>query len=246
MYALCCDTGLYKRCKFLRQNSRCPCSHLSVSRWSSKWFSFGFEVYTYVSLPLLLSPSKSMVIHIQLALATIPINCISTQRGSSQVGLIGLCYAKQAQCNRNSIPRKADEWLQKHFTACSKFSTKLSHGKCSLLCFSPVDTLLFQYETVCSLQWLKCQCLVFSLSEMSKDVNILRNHSFPICADSSPANASYMSPLGSHTSALDPRRGSGRRDNLLLKCLKGWGEVGTLIRFFFFSKCSEYTGRHLG
>lgn len=38
-----------------------------------------------------------------------PINCISTPKGSSQIGLIGPYYAKQAQCNRNSIPRCADE-----------------------------------------------------------------------------------------------------------------------------------------
>lgn len=147
-----------------------------------------------------------------------PINRISTQRGSSQVGLIGLHNAKQAQCNRNSIPRRADEWLQKHFTCRSKFSKKLFHGSYSLLCPFPVETLLFHSELTLpafddgwNANVLFCVCL--RCQRMS---TFPHHHSLPICADLSRTNTSYMCPRGYHTSALVPRESFRKEGSFII------------------------------
>lgn len=100
-----------------------------------------FKVYK-----ICLSLTDSIVSHIphQASFSHNPINCISTQRGSSQIGLIGLHDAKQAQCNRNSIPGRTDEWLQK-YTAYPQFSKKSTH-KCCYHC--SVDTLVSVWTMV--------------------------------------------------------------------------------------------------
>ena len=91
--------------------------------WSSNSFYFFWIWRKHVFLSLCLSRQDSGRQH-PTSFSHNPINRISTQRRSSQVGLIGLHYAKQAQCNRNSIPRTADDWLEKHFTSLSKFRKK--------------------------------------------------------------------------------------------------------------------------
>lgn len=93
--------------------------------------------------------------------------------------------------------------------------------------------VLIRIDSVHTLQWLKYQRLVFSLSEMSKDVNILHHHSLPICTDSSQANASCVSPLGSHTSALDPWVRFRKEGSFIIEMSEGLDWSGNSHKAYF-------------
>lgn len=126
-----------------------------------------------------------------------PINCVSTRKGeAARVGLIGRHCEKQAQCNGNSIPRE-DWWvITKTFHCLPKFLAR------NYLKLSVLVVALVLYIPVW-IDWMSAadngrnaNPFFFSLSEMSRDVNILHHHSLPICADSSQANASHYVPSG--------------------------------------------------
>lgn len=115
-----------------------------------------------------------------------------------------------------------------HFTACTQNFAR--NDPINFLIFV-MWTLLLRCEMgVSGCHRLKCQHFVPSPCEMLEDVNAVRNQLRHIL----PTQAQLMHPICPLWAPIHQakREVQKRRDNLLLKCLKGEGDVGALRRFY--------------
>ncbi len=132
----------------------------------------------------------------------------------------------------------------KNISLSAQFSKKFSHGKCSHLCSSSRDTLALVWIDSLQLTMAKMPMPRFPLSlwcqRMSTFFTITH---FPLVQ----TQAQLMYPIcplwAPIHQPLTHGRGSGWRDNLLLKCLNGWGSGHSHKAFF--SECSEFAVGHL-
>lgn len=124
---------------------------------------------------------------------------------------------------------------KKHFTDSPKFRKKWAHTECSHMCYNTLHSLLFYWEIYSNAGtngW-NANGLFSLCHRCQKDVSVLRHHSLPICRDSSRANASYKSPLGSHTSAVDPQENFWKGKSFIIEMSKRekWGEYSHKTHF---------------